>query len=189
MSPPVRWSRTQLLLWPEFRVSHPATAYSSVLRDLVFTGHSRSTYAHTTHRVFPLKTSATASAELTEISSTVSNPSRDQGLSIVQNHMRHPHVVMNGLDSRSSSVASGVQPNSSEMTSSTSSDCSPLRLGTPSENGPISLEENSLVAGRELLEVGSPVWPDEGGSTSHPCMPTELPRFLIAYVPKVSYCV
>ena len=66
-----RFLRTQLLLWPSFKLSSPSLTSSSVLNDLVFTSHTLSGYSHVSHRVYPLKTSAHTSAELTKISATV----------------------------------------------------------------------------------------------------------------------
>ena len=67
-----RYQSTQLVLWPDHRVSFAAVQDSSVLQSLVFTGASSTLYTHTTHRLFPLKTSSQTGAELTEISSMVS---------------------------------------------------------------------------------------------------------------------
>ena len=67
-----RYQSTQLVLWPDHRVSFAAVRDSSVLQSLVFTGASSTLYTHTTHRLFPLKTSSQTGAELTEISSMVS---------------------------------------------------------------------------------------------------------------------
>lgn len=67
----LRYLRTQLLLWPSFKLSPPSLAASPPLRDLVFTSHTHSGYSYISHRIYPLQTSARASAELTEISSTV----------------------------------------------------------------------------------------------------------------------
>ena len=49
-----------------------------MLQRLVFTRPSSTLYTHTTHRLFPLKTTSQASAELTEISSMVSGEDRDR---------------------------------------------------------------------------------------------------------------
>ena len=68
---PGRFSRTQLLLWPSFKLSSPSLISSPLLRQLVFCSHTHSGYAHITHRVYPLQTSALTSAELIKISSTV----------------------------------------------------------------------------------------------------------------------
>ena len=72
-----RYHSTQLVLWPNLRVSFAAIHDSPVLQDMVFTGPSCTVYTHTTHRLFPLKTSSQAGAELTEISSTVSGEDRE----------------------------------------------------------------------------------------------------------------
>ena len=66
-----RYSRTQLLLWPSFKLSPPSLSLSPVLRDLVFTSHTFPGYSHLSHKIYPLQSSARAVAELTEISSTV----------------------------------------------------------------------------------------------------------------------
>ena len=66
-----RYSRTQLLLWPSFKLSPPSLSSSPVLRDLVFTSHTFPGYSHLSHKIYPLQSSARAVAELTEISSTV----------------------------------------------------------------------------------------------------------------------
>ena len=80
LSPPVsyppclvRISSTRLLLWPCFRLSPPALLSSPLLRQLVFTSHTHSGYAHITHSVYPLQTFAHTSAELGRISSTVTS--------------------------------------------------------------------------------------------------------------------
>ena len=107
---PYRYSRTQLLLWPEFRASYPATHVSSVLQDLIFTGHTQTTSTHTTHRIFPLRTSASTSAELTKISSTVSDagkPSKALTSGSLQaqgsTNVTHPAAKARGLDASGSS--------------------------------------------------------------------------------------
>lgn len=69
--PVCRFSRTQLLLWPSFKLSAPSLHSTPLLSSLVFCGHAHSGYAHITHRVYPLQTSARTSAELIKISSTV----------------------------------------------------------------------------------------------------------------------
>lgn len=72
-----RYLQSQLLLWPSFKLSAPSLASSPLLRDLVFTSHTHYGYAHVSHRVYPLQTSARTSAELTVISSTV-NKGREE---------------------------------------------------------------------------------------------------------------
>lgn len=75
-----RYSQTQLLLWPSFKLSYPSRTFgSSVLCDLVFTSHTHCGYSHVTHRVYPLQTPAHTSAELTKISSTVSGEEHENG--------------------------------------------------------------------------------------------------------------
>ncbi len=59
------------MLFPSFKLSPPSVASSPLLRGLVFASHTHSGYAHVSHRVYPLQTSAHTSAELTRISSTV----------------------------------------------------------------------------------------------------------------------
>ena len=66
-----RSSQTQLLLKPTFKLSSSSCSYSSLLQELVFTSHTHSGYAHLSHRVYPLQSSAHTTAELTKISSTV----------------------------------------------------------------------------------------------------------------------
>jgi len=66
------YCRSQLLLWPTFKLSSFARVSSSVLRDLVFVSLVDTGYAHLSHRTFPLKTSVQTSNELSKISSTVS---------------------------------------------------------------------------------------------------------------------
>ena len=73
-----RYQSTQLVLWPDQRVSFTTLHHSPVLRDLVFTRPMFTVYTHTTHRLFPLKTTSQVSAELTEISSMVSSEDRDR---------------------------------------------------------------------------------------------------------------
>ena len=75
---PARRTRTQLLLWPNFRTSPPAVSRSPALRDLVFASHTGTSYTHATHRIFPMKTCATTSAELMEISHTISDVGRKE---------------------------------------------------------------------------------------------------------------
>jgi DNA helicase INO80 len=70
-------SRYQLVLWPDHRVSFAAVHDSPVLQDMVFTGPSCTVYTHTTHHLFPLKTTSQTGAELTEISSMVSGEDRE----------------------------------------------------------------------------------------------------------------
>lgn len=68
---PTSSSRTRLLLWPSFPLSPPSLTDSPLLRGLVFASHTHSGYSHVTHRIYPLRTFAHTSAELTKISSTV----------------------------------------------------------------------------------------------------------------------
>ncbi|CAI8042522.1 Chromatin-remodeling ATPase INO80, partial [Geodia barretti] len=72
-----RYHLTQLVLWPDHRVSFAAVHDSPVLQDMVFTGPSCTVYTHTTHHLFPLKTTSQTGAELTEISSMVSGEDRE----------------------------------------------------------------------------------------------------------------
>lgn len=69
-----RSSATQLLLWPNFKTSYPSRSQSPTLTGLVFTSNTRPVYTHTVHKVFKARHGTGASAELTEISSTVTNP-------------------------------------------------------------------------------------------------------------------
>ena len=76
-----RSTQTQLLLWPSFKLSPPSCNFSSYLQDLVFASHTHSCYAHITHRVYSLQSSAHTSAELTKISSTVGDDQKTGGSS------------------------------------------------------------------------------------------------------------
>ena len=58
-------------------MSFAAVHDSPVLQDMVFTGPSCTVYTHTTHHLFPLKTTSQTGAELTEISSMVSGEDRE----------------------------------------------------------------------------------------------------------------
>ena len=66
-------SRRQLLLWPSQRCSAPALADSQAFSDLVFTSHTSTVYAHTTHTLLALRHNWQDNEELSRISSTVSS--------------------------------------------------------------------------------------------------------------------
>lgn len=70
-------SRSQLLLWPTFKLSAFSRASSPLLRDLLFTSQTNTGYAHITHRIYPLQTFPQTSDELIKISSTVSDRRED----------------------------------------------------------------------------------------------------------------
>ena len=64
--------RSQLLLWPSFKLSSFARASSPLLRGLLFISRTDFGYAHISHRIYPLQTLTQTSDELIKISSTVS---------------------------------------------------------------------------------------------------------------------
>ncbi len=215
-----RYSRTQLLLWPEFRASYPAVGCSPVLRELVFTSHTRSTYTHSTHRIFPLKTSATTSAELTEISSTISNPEGGseagssasstpgdvqsasltpgdaQSALVTKETVRHPLALVNGLTHNASEDSTMNSTTIDPRERSVAMRCTPdLVVPNSTEssrgNGKIGRHGEVRISGALLCRTKgreksvSPARLDHAPVSLYQCMPTEMPRFLTAYVPKV----
>jgi len=217
----------QLLLWPTFRTSHLSTLHSPALRGLVFTGHASTTYTLTTHRVFPLKTTAATSAELTEISSTISDNAKNSNLnppSSAENGMNQPPPITPCSSSSSSAgmeqmVLNGISPYLSTPLPSgqhkgslhvgqhkpqeTSNTSSPLVEGTSIPNG--------VMNGSTAMETETPG--GGGGEQAHKktakgrksqspksvsptlvqlpcseyhCIPTDMPKFLTTYIPKVS---
>ena len=155
--------RTQLLLWPSRPLSSPACLHSPILSRLVFTRHTGIAYAHTTQRVFPLKTSASTSAELTKISSTVSDHSK-------QNDKNDVLVTTNGhLNNGSENY---------KEKGSYESMC--VESGRTDERN--MMNHSNMAAGC-----------NGGGRRSvecHPCgeyhcVYTDLPKFLVTYSPKV----
>lgn len=235
-----RYRCTQLVLWPDQRMSFAAVQESSVLQDLVFTGASSTLYTHTTHRLYPLKTSSQAGAELTEISSMVSgdktSPCSTPVDSRSTSNSNSPYTykdkgrgqhgssgcLRNGL---TESLHSPSLPSPSPTPSSPSSfsqpcqdknNCasllSPLKLsslrkrtGILSSNGHIhsgSVESryngemsndpcNNRTDELAEYEEEKPIEESVAGNDECRdllCMPTYMPKFLLAYTPLVSYC-
>lgn len=203
LSPCARSSKAQLLLWPEFRAAYPACRHSSVLQALVFTSHTATTYTHTTHRVFPLKTSAKTSAELTKISSTVSNISKEKqagtpSLTAPAGSEIHlsvpPQALPNGLDHRSLPCHKGIeslqplyQDSSTESTDSVRTNDSSGRNNVGVSSNEIKSSGSSKQGRCSLREQDAKsITHEEAPCSEHACVPTNIPKFLLSHMPTVS---
>ena len=171
--------RTQLLLWPSRPLSLSSHHHSPTLSRLVFTSHTGIAYAHITQRVYPLKTSAATSAELTEISSTVSDPTKRNEQNDAKNSNKN--TLLNGSES--------FGRNDYEKTLASD--------GTVEValNGDMKVSENAHgddggVLKEGTADTGQPVLKGRSSSECRPCgeyhcVYTDLPKFLITYSPKV----
>ena len=227
-------------------MSFAAVQDSPVLQRLVFTWPSSTLYTHTTHRLFPLKTTSQASAELTEISSMVSGEDRDRMMTTPRStpaadsqftsasnspltsrekgRGRHgtPGSLRNGL-------TSSLLPPSPSSPSSSPSSTSPSPFSVPCQDNPSyalspiklsSLNKYTSIASsndhtnssvesykcsgevagdpcnhttNELINRDQDEKPRVhsvtsagGGGRDLVCMPTYMPKFLLAYTPSVS---
>ena len=189
-------------------------------------------YTHTTHRLFPLKTSSQTGAELTEISSMVSGEDREKTSPLStpvdsqssstcnsphtakdKGRGRHgtPASLRNGLTesllppSLPSPSPTPSSPSTFSLPSQDKASLSPMRLSTLKRhtgimssydhvnnidsncNGEVS-NDPCNHASNEYQEVKvkeqSTSSSDEGRDLL--CMPTYMPRFLLAYTPSVS---
>ena len=120
-SPSCRKTHTQLLLWPNFRTSPPAVSSSPALRNLVFASYTSTSYTHTTHRIFPMKTCATTSAELMEISHTISDAGRKEEREVSPSSSRDSIQDPSPLSRSSRSTASSSSNSGSGVVSLESS--------------------------------------------------------------------
>ena len=227
-----RYQSTQLVLWPDQRVSFASVQDSPVLQDMVFTGQFSMLYTHTTHRLFPLKTSSQTGAELTEISSMVSGEDREKTSPLSTPIDSQPSSICNsphttkdkerGRHETPTSLRNGLTesllppslPSPSPAPSSPSPfslscqdkvSLSPMRLSTLKKytgitssydhvnniesncigemsNIPCNHENNEYK--EEKAKEQSTSSSDEGRDLL--CMPTYMPRFLLAYTPPVS---
>lgn len=150
--------RTQLLLWPSQPLSSPACLNSPVLGRLVFTSHTGIAYAHVNQRVFPLKTSAATSAELTKISSTVSDHSKDQKEASFTEGSED-----RGNDSLRKMSSNGGQSQDESLRND--------KMGT---GGAGRESGGGLVRSTECQPCGE-----------YRCVLTDMPKFLVTYSPKV----
>ena len=160
---------TQLLLWPSHPLSPSSRLHSPTLRRLVFASHTGIAYAHITQRIYPLKTSAATSAELTEISSTVSDPIKRNE----QNDTKHlsKNTLLNGSE----------------------------RFGRSDDEKALAIDGTDLNGDVKVSNVdGGGVLKESTAGTGQPfledrcrpcgeyhCVYTDLPKFLVTYSPKV----
>ena len=204
---PNRCSHTQLLLWPTFPTSHLSTLHSLALRGLVFTGHASTTYTHTTHRVFPLKTTAATSAELTKISSTISDHTSDSQLQpATANGTNQPpsssvaepeQAILNGF----SPYLSTPLPVHGDASLHKGS-LKPQEMGSALNEGasiPNGFVDSSTAMETEAGELPTHKNLDQDvplslllttvqpSCTEYHCMPTDMPKFLTTFIPKVSF--
>ena len=229
--PPLRYQSTQLVLWPDQRVSFAAVHYSPVLEDMVFTRPSSSLYTHNTHRLFPLKTTSQASAELTEISSMISGSERDKSSrstpadSLLTSACSSPRGLRDGGKEQPGmqrgSIPNGLNqtlltPSLSSPSSSPSSPASlsvlcrdhrstslsPAKVSSSKhENLPPSHVDSNSIRSKinGEMRIGSCDFTTNdmsqaaqaGNGAISPCrvlqcVPTDMPKFLLAYVPTVS---
>ena len=180
--------RTQLLLWPSHPLSPSSRLHSPTFSRLVFTCHTGIAYAHITQRVYPLKTSAATSAELTEISSTVSDPTKknDQNdAKILANSSR----LLNGLES----VERDEKRDRDSLDKSSENAQQSLNGDANGSEGAIGDDDTSCVV-KESTGTGQQHQQQrrEARSSSecqpcgeYPCVYTDLPKFLVTYSPKV----
>lgn len=175
----------------------------------MFTGHASTTYTHTTHRVFPLKTTAATSAELTKISSTISDHTSDPHLQpatakgtnqLPSNSVAEPEqAILNGFSPYLSTplpVHGGPSLHKGSL--------KPQEMGSGLNEG--TSIPNGFVDGSTAMETGADKLPTENAHknfgkdappslslatvqplcTQYHCMPTDMPKFLTTFIPKVS---
>ena len=167
-----RSTRTQLLLWPSHPLSPSARLHSPVLSHLIFTTHTGIAYAHTTQRVFPLKTSAATSAELTKISSTVSDHAK-------QNEKN------DGLGSMGKTLSNGSGIQDSLKSSVSDSLCDNRKeLGVDEEKSKNDVDHSKGLETERGSTARQRSFECQPYGVYH-CVYTELPKFLVTFTPKV----
>lgn len=146
---------TQLLLWPSQPLSSPACLNSPVLGRLVFTSYTGIAYTHVNQRVFPLKTSAATSAELTKISSTVSDHSKEASST-------------EGSEDRGNDSLKKMSSNGGQSPDESLRNDKMAAGGAGRESG------GGQVRSTECQPCGE-----------YRCVLTDMPKFLVTYSPKV----
>ena len=186
-----RSPRTQLLLWPSHPLSPSSRLHSPILSRLVFTRHTGTAYAHITQRVYPLKTSAATSAELTEISSTVSDPTK-------KNDQNDTKSLANGsrLLNRSESVERDEKRDHDSLDKSFENAKQGLNgdmngdingsEGAPGDGDTSCVAKETAGTGQQQQQQREARSPSECQPCGeYPCVYTDLPKFLVTYSPKV----
>ena len=155
------------MLWPDHRVSFAAVSDSPVLQDMVFTGPASTVYTHTTHRLFPLKTSSQTGAELTEISSMVSGEERDRA---------SPSSTT--LDSRSTSLSNSPYTSGSAVAElalrNKIGHGGTLQNGLTATEYSLQMNSTTLLPPPSLLTYSSPSTQDDTSPPSS-CKPSPSP--------------
>ena len=227
-----RYQSTQLVLWPDQRVSFAAVRDSPALQAMVFTGEFSMLYTHTTHRLFPLKTSSQTGAELTEISSMVSGEDREKTSPLStpvdsqpSSTCNSPHTAKDkgrGRHETPASLRNGLTesllppslpspsptpscPSPFSLPCQDKASLSPMRLSIRKKctgivssydhvnniesnyngemsNNPCNHENNEYKEEKAKEQSTS----SNDGGRDLLCMPTYMPRFLLAYTPPVS---
>lgn len=164
-------------------------------------------YTHTTHRVFPLKTTAATSAELTKISSTISDHTSDSHLQpATANGTNQPpsssvaepeQAILNGF----SPYLSTPLPVHGDASLHKGS-LKPQEMGSALNEGasiPNGFVDSSTAMETEAVErpahknldqdapLSLSLTTVQPSCTEYHCMPTDMPRFLTTFIPKVCF--